>query len=200
MRVAASSVESVPALPSEEAEAVAALKRGDASALDVLLRLHQLRAVRTAHLIVGDRAAAEDAVADAFIAAYERIAQFDERRAFGPWFYRIVVNNALMWLRRNGRKQSLDDGSFESLADEATTPAEQAIEGEQRRRVVSAIQSLPPDQRAAVVLRYYADMNDKQIAEATGTPLATVRWRLHWARRKLRDALADDAAAQGKWE
>ena len=51
-----------------------------------------------------------------------------------------------------------------------------------------------------MVLRYYADMNDKQIAEATGTPLATVRWRLHWARRKLRDALADDAAAQGKWE
>jgi RNA polymerase sigma-70 factor, ECF subfamily len=77
-----------------EREAVAALQRGDVAGLGTLVRLHQVRALRTAYAITGDQTSAEDAVADAFVLVYEHIAQFDPARPFAPWFYRIVANRA----------------------------------------------------------------------------------------------------------
>jgi len=201
MRIAVQAAQANPAPLSDETAAITALKRGEAAPLEVLVRLYQLRAVRTAHLILGKRAAAEDVVADAFIRAFEHIAQFDERRAFGPWFYRIVVNGALMWLRRNGRTQSWDDVTFEALPDtDAVTPSEHVIQRERQGRVIAAIRALPPEQRAAIVLRYCADMDEREIAQTLSVPLGTAKWRLHWAKRRLRNALAADFLPQGKWE
>ena len=77
----------------DEKQAITRLKLCDLNALEVLVDLHQLKALRTACLIVGDRALAEDIVQNAFIRAGERIEQFDSQRPFEPWFLRSVIKD-----------------------------------------------------------------------------------------------------------
>jgi RNA polymerase sigma-70 factor (ECF subfamily) len=86
-----------------ENEAIVRLKQGDVRGLEILVKTYQLKAVRAAYLIVGDRALAEDVVEDAFLRVYERIGQFDPLRFFEPWFLRIVVNIARRCLCRAAR-------------------------------------------------------------------------------------------------
>ncbi|MFL5733437.1 MAG: RNA polymerase sigma factor [Chloroflexia bacterium] len=178
-----------------EREAIAALRGGDIGGLEALVSVYQLRAMRTAFAITGNRQAAEDVVADAFVAAYERIGQFDERRPFAPWFYRIVVNGALKAVRGAGRRVSEggDGGEWlASIVDEAPGPEEETLTGEMRRMLLEAIYALPPVQRAALVLRYYLDMDEAAIARTLGCPQGTVKWRLHTGRDRLRRSLASE--------
>ena len=76
----------------EERKAIERLKNGDIGGLEVLVRRHQVRAIRAAYLIVRDHALAEDVVQGAFVRVYERIGSFDERQPFNPWFMKVVVN------------------------------------------------------------------------------------------------------------
>jgi RNA polymerase sigma factor (sigma-70 family) len=75
--------------------AISRLKQGDLNGLETLVSRYQARAVHAAYLIVHDRPLAEDVVQMAFVKVAERIHQFDEQRPFSPWFFRIVVNDAL---------------------------------------------------------------------------------------------------------
>ncbi|MFB0535646.1 MAG: RNA polymerase sigma factor [Anaerolineae bacterium] len=109
----------------EEQEAIARLKRGDIGGLEALVRKYQVQAVRTAYLIVRDRALAEDIVQTAFLRAYERIGQFDAGRPFGPWFLRSVVNDSIKAAARRERQVSLEassEGEETSLADLLADP------------------------------------------------------------------------------
>jgi len=103
-----------------ERAAIAALQRGDINGLDFLVRRYQLPAIRVAFGITSDRAAAEDVVAEAFITAFTRIGQFDPRRLFAPWFYRIIVNDALKIIHRKQRLR-MPACAVEALADRTET-------------------------------------------------------------------------------
>jgi RNA polymerase sigma-70 factor, ECF subfamily len=184
--------------PTDEAAALDAIARQDPAGLEALAHLHQHRAIQIAYLMLGDRQVAEDAVADAFIKVYHKIAQFDRARPFWPWFCRIVLNNALAWLRKHKRVELWD--THESLADDAITPSQHAESIELRRRVIALIARLPPEQRAAVILRYYYAYDDAEIADVLGVPHATVRWRMHWARKKLRGWADADPHLRSAWE
>jgi RNA polymerase sigma-70 factor (ECF subfamily) len=176
----------------EEAEAIARLKKGDVGGLEALVRGHQVQAVRTAYLITRDRALAEDIVQAAFVRAYERIGQFDLERPFGPWFLRIVVNDAIKAASRRERWIPLEAGVgaeavlADLLADPNPGPAELAEVVDTRRAVWEALGRLPPTQRAAIVLRYYLGLSGAEMAEELACPPGTVKWRLHAARSRLR--------------
>jgi len=175
----------------EEQQAIALLKRGDIGGLETLVRKYQVQAVRAAYLIVRDRALAEDIVQAAFLRAYERIGQFNTGRPFGPWFLRSVVNDAVKAAARRERQVPLDDeaGETVSLADPAPDPGELAEQAETRQAVWAALGELPPAQRAAVVLRYYLDLSEVELADELACPPGTVKWRLHAARERLRALL-----------
>ena len=79
----------------DERTAVTRLRGGDISGLEPLVRAYQMRALRTAYLITRDRAAAEDIVQEAFVRATGKIGQLRSDAAFGPWFLRIVANDAI---------------------------------------------------------------------------------------------------------
>ena len=145
----------------DEREAVGRLKRGDVGGLEVLVKAHQTRALRAAYLIVRDRPLAEDVVQGAFVRAYERIGRFDEGRPFGPWFIKVVVNDAIKAASRREKTAFFrdDEDPLARLADPTTGPYELAEEAEERRRVWAALEKLPPAQRAAVVQRYYLGMS-----------------------------------------
>lgn len=174
-----------PLTPTNEAEAVAALRRGEGSALRALVEEHQLPALRLAYGITGSRAAAEDVVADAFVSVYEHRDRLDPERPFRPWFTRIVVNRALSIARRNARLPRLL-ALLSARTARAPDPEEQAERNDVRHQVVEAVRALPPDERVAIVLRYFEDMDERGMADLLGWPVGTVKTRLRRARANLR--------------
>lgn len=175
-----------------EREAIAQLKAGDLQGLETLVKSYQQKAVRAAYLVVRDAALAEDVVEDAFLRAYERIHQFDSQKPFGPWFYQIVVNLARRAAAKNERTvpfRSLlarsEQPAETILADTSPGPEEAAEQAEQRREIWAAIGRLTPAQRAIVIQRYYLGYSLREIAQETGIPPGTLKWRLHAARKRL---------------
>ena len=173
-------------------QAIARLKRGDVRGLETLVLRYQLEAVRTAYAIVRDAALAEDVVQTAFVRLVERIKQFEEERPFAPWFMRIVARDAIMILRRQAHDISLDT-SDEGLTDspEHLDPdAEMALQQAQTSAELwNLLETLPPEQRAVIVLHYYADLRHAEIAQKLDVPAGTIRWRLHAALKYLRRML-----------
>lgn len=160
----------------EDRIAITAIKQGDLNGLENLVNRYQIQAVRSAYLILYDRALAEDVAQAAFVKVAERIQQFDETRPFAPWFFRIVVNDALKIAKREKRVGSLEelDEPAAKIAQWLTDPNPQpgqAMEQNQiRENILKAIQSLSPDQRAAIVMRYFLDMSEADMAEKNETP------------------------------
>ena len=180
----------------EDRIAISRLKQGDLTGLEGLVNRYQAQAVHAAYLIVYDRALAEDVVHTAFVKAAERIHQFDEERPFGPWFFRIVANDALKAAKK--QKSTL---SLEGLADEPTSqlarrlvdpgshPEQLLEEKETREMVLDAIESLPAEQRVIVVMRYFLDMSEKDMSGKMDRPLSTIKWWLRDARKRLYDLM-----------
>jgi RNA polymerase sigma-70 factor (ECF subfamily) len=170
---------------STQDDAIAALRRGEIGGLATLVDLHQLKARRTAYLILGDRAAAEDVVAEAFLRVFDRIARFDARRPFEPWFYRIVVNLAIDDQRRRARSQP----DAEALLAETPVATDFAA-SDSRTDIDAQLATLPREERAVIVLRYFHDLDERAIASVLDCPVGTVKSRLHRARERLRVRLA----------
>ena len=178
--------------PMDEREAVRRLQEGDIGGLSALVSLHQKKAVQCAYLITGDPALAEDVVQAAFVRAYERIGQFDDGRPFASWFVRIVINDAIKAAQRRSREVSLETGEpslADLLSDGNPGPAAQMEEADFRFAVRKALRRLAPRQRAAIVMRYFLEMTEDEIAAAMHSPPGTVKSRLHRARERLRALL-----------
>lgn len=174
----------------DERKAVARLKKGDINGLEVLVRLHQTKALRAAYLITRDYALSEDIVQTAFVRAYERIHQFKDDKAFGPWFLHSVVNDAIMAVtrRREVPLDALPGEEIPSMSLEAG-PDEVLEAAETKEAISAALDKLSVKQRAAIVARYYLGLSDAESSESLDCPPGTVRRRLHDARQNLRRLL-----------
>lgn len=177
----------------QEFEAIALLKQGNINGLESLVKIHQLKALRAAYLIVRDYDLAEDVVQDAFLRAFERINQFDVKRPFGPWFYRIVMNIAKRAAVQRERHIPLvnnmnanEETALDEILADLISPEVMLEQRDLQHAVWVALGRLPPTQRAAIIERYYLDMTEKDIAIHSGVPLGTLKWRLHTAREQLR--------------
>ena len=183
----------------DERAAVDRLKRGDVGGLEMLVDRYHTRATRAAYLVVRDRALAEDIAQGAFVRAFERIGTFDVGRPFGPWFMKLVLNEAIAAARRRGRFASREVRGAEEilarLADPAAGPHGLAEAGDVRRRVWQALEELPPIQRAAIVERYYLDLSEAEMSERGASPPGTIKRRLHDARRGLSKLLRPQSRA-----
>ncbi|HEU0296172.1 MAG TPA: sigma-70 family RNA polymerase sigma factor [Anaerolineales bacterium] len=179
----------------EDRITISHLKQGDLNGLESLVNWYQAQAVQAAYLIVYDRALAEDIAQTAFLKLVEKIHQFDEQRAFLPWFFRIVVNDALKIAKKQKRNVSLDelDEPVARLAESLTNPAFQPErlleEKEIRENILRAIQSLSSKQRAVVVMRYFLGMSEAEMSLQMDRPLSTIKWWLRGARKSLRNLI-----------
>ena len=180
----------------EDRIAISRLKQGDLTGLESLVNRYQVQAVHAAYLIVWSRALAEDIAQTAFVKVAERVHQFDEERPFVPWFFRIVVNDAIKVARKEKRTVSLEEQVDEStgqiarwLTDPALQP-EQVLEGkEAHQSILKAIQSLPPEQRAVIVMRYFLELSEVDMSAKMDRPVSTIKWWLREARKRLRDLI-----------
>lgn len=188
----------------EERRAVGRLKGGDVGGLEPLVKEHYARCVRAAYLILRDRQAAEDIVQGAFARIPDKIKTFDETRSFGPWFSKIVVNDAVKAASKRERTVSFYQGDAEDLisriADPARGPQEVAEDSETRSRVWRALEQLPPPQRAVIVQRYYLGMTEAEMAGSAASPPGTIKSRLNTARKNLSKLLRPQCGAETQAE
>jgi len=164
---------------------------GRRDAAFLLLANEQLdRAYRLARAILHDAIDAEDATHDAFVQAWRRWDSLRDPGRFGPWFDRILVNTCRNRLRAS-RRHATD------ISPELTVVTSDQVSGAEDRQVIgAAIASLSPDHRIVVALRFYLDLTVPDIAARLGVPVGTVQSRLHYALKRLHDAIAP-ADAQG---
>jgi RNA polymerase sigma-70 factor, ECF subfamily len=160
---------------------------------------------RTACLILGNRADAEEAVQDAYLRAWRFRHSLSNVPSIRPWLYRVVVNSCYSKLRSEipHRDRRADDGPLAHLPDpveRSGDPELRAERSEIAETVLAALQRLPVSLRVPVVLRYYADLSERDIALAIGRRQGTVKSRLHEARRRLADDPALSALAGGGGE
>ena len=176
-----------------ERDAVRRIQRGDISGLQDLVQRYQLQAARAAYLVVRDRSLAQDLVQSAFVRAFEHIDGFDAGRPFGPWFLRLVLNDAIKVATLRRREVSLDDigaGLDSTQIVDSSIGPEQALEqAETTDQVWAALARLTPAQRAAVVQRYYLDLTEAEMTAALACAPSTIKSRLHAARERLRTHL-----------
>ena len=137
---------------------------------------------RLALSITRNSADAQEAVAEAVCRAYERYPQLREREKLPQWLLRITANEARRLCQRRSRTVPLED-----LPGEPAAPEREPEDG----ALWQAVQSLPRDQREAVVLFYYEDLPTEEIARVLGTTPGAVRVRLSRAREKLRSILKE---------
>jgi RNA polymerase sigma-70 factor (ECF subfamily) len=144
---------------------------------------------RTACLILGNRADAEDAVQDAFLRAWRFRDSLSSVPSIRPWLYRVVVNSCYSKLRQEipHRDHRAGDEPLGFMAAPEAGPDTAAERTEVAETVLGALQRLPVSLRVPVVLRYYADLSERDIALAIGRRQGTVKSRLHEARRRLAD-------------
>jgi RNA polymerase sigma-70 factor, ECF subfamily len=183
-----------------EPELVARIARRDEAAFEVLMRRHNGQLFRVARSILKDDAEAEDALQEAYLDAYRHMAEFRGQSRLGTWLTRIVVNHALMRLRR--RKDSrvvvpLDawqgarvSRETEMADDTSESPASATLRTEIRQLIEQQIDELPLDFRTVFIMRDVQDMTVEETAAALDIPAATVRTRLFRARARMREALA----------
>jgi RNA polymerase sigma-70 factor (ECF subfamily) len=176
----------------DERTAIARIKQGDLNGLETLVNRYQVQAVHAAYMIVFDHAQAEDIAQSAFVKVAERVHQFDEERPFAPWFFRIVVNDAIKLAKKQKRNVSLEeklDGATLQLAEWLTDPMprpEQLVEqNESSQIILKAVQSLSPDHRAVIVMRYFLEMSEADMSLKMNRPLTTIKWWLRNARKRL---------------
>jgi len=133
---------------------------------------HALSLARLALLILGDPAAAEDVVQDAFLGLYRRWDSLADASAALAYLRTSVLNGCRTAIRRRSRREALPD---ERPADCAESAEALALVADDHRAVLAAIRRLPPRQREAVVLRYYLDMTEGQAADAMRVSRGTVK-------------------------
>jgi RNA polymerase sigma-70 factor (ECF subfamily) len=199
-------VQPVPPDAANDDSLVRDVRRGSPTAFGAMMRRYNRRLYRTARAILKDDSLAEDALQEAYLAAFRHMDEFRGDAALGTWLTRIVVNQALQALRRTRRDRVVvpfeeSDAQHEALnvADSPDTGPENMLLRAQTRRLIERnIDALPEGYRTVFVLREVEDLTVEETAAALDIPAATVRTRLFRAKARLRESLAQqmDVATQ----
>jgi RNA polymerase sigma-70 factor (ECF subfamily) len=178
--------------PNERAAAAAAedelircAVQGNLGAFAQIVSLYRGRVLRTAYGVVGSAVEAEDVAQEVFVRVWHGLADHHGQGAFAAWIYRITVNAAIDVTRRRRQEVELQDHHTEQIA----SPEDVVLRRDQHRRIRQAIQSLPPNARATIILREYEQLSYKEIADILQIPIGTVMSRLNYARKLLREKL-----------
>jgi RNA polymerase sigma factor (sigma-70 family) len=162
-----------------------ALRRRRPETLDALLATYGRELQAVAYLILRDRPAAEDVVIETLLTAFERAGQIRDERALRAWLLRVATNKALSVRRVESRVVRLE------LVPDRPTPRDLAGDATDRLALLDGVGSLPLQMRAAVVLRYYADLSVEDVAATLGKSPNTIKAQLQTALDRLRTHLAD---------
>jgi len=174
--------------PLADNELIARAQRGDTRAYGALVEEHQTIAFRTAYLLTGSAADAEDAVQEAFVKAYRALGRFRQGAPFRPWLLSIVANEARNRRRSAGRRERLALRAAEDPLSGGAVPSPEAalLDAEQREELLAAVNDLREDDRLVIACRYFMGLSEEETAEALGWRRGTVKSRTSRALERLR--------------
>lgn len=184
---------------------VGQLVAGDRTAFECVYRKHNASMIRVCQGVVRNHATAEEIVQDTWVAVMKGVVAFEGRSSLAGWIYAILVNKARTRVARDGRTVSFDgegeDDSLEAAFDgrgrwkdmpdlwETVTP-DRIVEGRNMMvHVTAAIETLPPAQRAVLILRGQQELEPAEVCAVLGITEGNMRVLLHRARLSVRKAL-----------
>jgi len=176
----------------DEALLVDRARAGDAEAFRALVERYSARVFRIAWRILGDEAAAEDAVQETFLRAYRSLARFDARSQFGTWLHRIAANTAVEILRKHQHQRLRHERIGEETGEASSAdpgPDRRILSQEVERAVRGALAGLSPMERAAFVLRHFEGRSIAEICGALGLRESAGKQAIFRAVQKLRRSL-----------
>ncbi|HZW02475.1 MAG TPA: sigma-70 family RNA polymerase sigma factor [Anaerolineaceae bacterium] len=165
-------------------------QQGDAEAWARIVQEYQQPVFRLAYLLLGDADDAEDVAQETFIRAYRALGRFDPERPIRPWLLRIATNAAYNWQRSFGRYLAAVERHLRG--EPAPPPTDQQVEQRQEAAALwQALRNLNPMDRQVILLRYFLESSESEMAEVLRVPAGTVKSRLHRALGRLRQALPE---------
>ncbi len=183
--------------PADDSSLVTRALGGDEAAYEEIVQRYQQVAFRTAYVITGSAADAEDSAQEGFVKAFRALSGFRPGAQLRPWLLRIVANEARNRLRSSGRRYRLDLRLTEGFrpGDAAPSPEAVAVASDERRRLLSMINALSEEDRLVIASRYFLELNGEETAAALGIAEGTVKSRLSRALGRLRTRVEEAADA-----
>ncbi|MDE2923558.1 MAG: sigma-70 family RNA polymerase sigma factor [Acidobacteriota bacterium] len=190
----------MPHGPQDEAALVAEAIEGSELAFRTLVERYQRPVFSLVLRMVHDRGIAEDVTQEVFVKAWMALARYDPRRRFASWLFKIASNAAIDQLRRKKLPTTpieTGDPDRSSILDRIEDERSESPDTLVKRRELSsaleaAVAALRPEYRLVVLLRFREELPYRDIAEATGMPLGTVKTNLRRARREIEERLRKD--------
>jgi RNA polymerase sigma-70 factor (ECF subfamily) len=175
-------------------------RQGDEEAFSQLVERYQRPVFNLCYRMMGDAGEAEDAAQEAFIRAYTRLASYDPNRKFSSWLLAIAAHYCIDRLRRRRLHLVAWDElpPWRQLFDHKPGPEEVALSRDAQRGVQKLLNTLPPDYRTALVLRYWHDLTCEELAETLHTSVPAIKSRLFRARQMMARAMAQDQARSAR--
>jgi RNA polymerase sigma factor (sigma-70 family) len=179
--------------PEDDSELFTRAQRGDTAAYEEIVRRYQQVAFRTAYMITGSAAEAEDAAQEGFVKAYRALNRFRAGAEPRPWLLRIVANEARNRVRSTQRRLGLELRLAERFrpGDAAPSPEAAAVAAEDTRRLMGLVNALSDEDRLVITSRYLLELSGEETAAVLGIPEGTVKSRLSRALARLRNTLEE---------
>lgn len=178
----------------DDRQLVALAQQGDGEAFSRLVERHQKMVYNLALGKTGHPQDAEEITQNAFLKAWQALPGFQGQSAFSTWLYRLTLNAAIDFLRKEGRREaprSLEEEGAQTLPHRGPGPEAQAIAREEARLLWQTIEALPEQHRTILLLREVEGLRYQEIARRLDLEEGTVRSRLSRARKALRNALLE---------
>jgi RNA polymerase sigma-70 factor, ECF subfamily len=182
----------------EDYDIVKKVKSGDFDAFESLVEKYQGKIYRHLRKMVHDTSHTEDLLQETFLNAYKGLRGFEGTSTFSTWLFRIATNTALMYLRKNRPETVEYDDAIRNSADNhfapaspqfVNTPLEMLLSMEGKRELEKAIDGLPVDYRAVLILRDVEGFSLEEVSRIVDSSIPAVKSRLHRARNSVRVAL-----------
>ncbi len=168
---------------------VAEARAGNSASWDILFRRYQLPLYVYVNELVRHEQASLDLVQETFISAVRHSGGLREDAKFGSWLFGIAHQKSLGHWRRSRRKEAVFDEGAELPENHVESPSELLIQEESEADLMRSLHQLPTPQRSVLLLHFIEDFSLEEITVITGTPIGTVKSRIHYAKRALRKLL-----------
>ena len=183
-------------VPREEADLIRLCLDGDRNAFDRLVARHYRGIYNMIYRTLGNAEDASDLTQETFLRAYSRLETFQLGRSFMAWVRRIAANICIDHLRGRGEPAASLEERLEAGIEQADVSPDRSPEqhmeiAEDTRRVMAAVQKLPPKQRVVLIMRHIEGMTLAEIAAALRWPLGTVKINLFRGRRAVREMVGE---------
>lgn len=180
-------------------------QQGSDDAFTLLLEQYQMPVFNLCYRMLGEMESAEDAAQETFLRAHQNIFRYDRQRPFATWLLSIAAHYCIDRLRRKKYpvfsldvENEDDQAPFELPDPAAANPEQEAVRREEQMEIQRALQQLDAQDRAAIVLRYWYDFSEVEIADSLKLTVSAVKSRLFRARKSVARHLAEEPAESRK--